>query len=40
MAGMESKAKSTSVRPIDTITSSIGVMSRLPFSQVNSLSPS
>ena len=40
MAGMESSANRMSVPPIATITSSIGVRTRLPFSMVKSLSPS
>ena len=39
MAGMESRANSTSVEPIASITTSIGVMTRLPFSVMNSLVP-
>ena len=40
IAGIESSANRMSVPPIATITSSIGVSTRLPFSMVNSLSPS
>ncbi len=40
IAGIESSAKSTSVRPIATITRSIGVNRRLPSTRVVSLSPS
>ena len=40
IAGIESRAKSRSVPPIATMTSSMGVMARLPSTRVNSLSPS
>ena len=40
MAGIESRAKSTSVPPIAAMTSSIGVMTRLPSTTVKSRSPS
>ena len=40
MAGIESRAKRMSVPPMAAITSSIGVITRRPFSTVNSLSPS
>ncbi|CAM5353967.1 hypothetical protein SVIOM342S_09888 [Streptomyces violaceorubidus] len=36
---MESSAKSTSVVPMASITTSIGVMIRLPFSSIHSLVP-
>lgn len=39
VAGMESKAKSRSVAPMAPITSSMGVIMRLPLILVNSLSP-
>ena len=40
IAGIESRAKRMSVPPMATITSSIGVIARLPSCMVNSLSPS
>ncbi len=39
IAGIESSAKSTSVVPIASITISIGVISRRPFSRTKSLVP-
>ena len=39
IAGIESRAKSTSVVPMASITTSIGVISRLPFSVMNSRVP-
>ena len=39
IAGMESSANRTSVEPIASITTSIGVMIRLPFSAIHSLVP-
>ena len=40
IAGIESSANRMSVPPMATMTRSIGVMTFLPFSIVNSLSPS
>ena len=39
MAGIESRANSTSVVPIASMTISIGVISRRPFSTMKSLVP-
>ena len=39
IAGIESSANRTSVVPMASITISIGVISRLPFSTTNSLVP-
>ncbi len=39
IAGMESRANRTSVVPIASMTISIGVISRRPFSTMNSLVP-
>ncbi len=39
IAGIESSANSTSVVPIASITTSIGVMTRLPFCRIHSLVP-
>ena len=39
MAGIESSANSTSVEPSAMITTSIGVITRLPFSLTSGLTP-